>query len=360
MASSPTDASTRVLAWYDPRAMSESNSVPPLSGFAPDANSGEDVLDVDRQAMPIATLIVGQSVMPPLCVGIFGAEGSGITFFLRRVAQHVEASIAARAAQAHTGDATAFCAALQINYNPWHYVGANQWLALAERILEALQSSTPTGINGDDRQERLWQIGTAGKLLRELESKHEAAGRVLAIEQEALARAEAQYAAAVRQHAKQQSQPPQTEVNDSFASRADEDGSAEAIDRAGARLGLRQLSRNAAGLRKVLAQANTPMGRASLLTSTLTTQKYIGSVFLLFLVILLVGAAAWVLFSLYSEMRDVSRWVETVENALGALATVGTFFVLVVALLLGNRVLSAADALRAITQRSPDPAMSQR
>jgi len=324
--------------------MSEPNSIP-LARFIPDTSTGDDVLDTDRQALPIALLVDARSVRPPLCVGIFGGEGSGVTFFLRRIAWHVDSLSAAQVTRA-SADETAFCSALQITYNPWHYVGANQWLALAERIFEALQNSMREGSNADEREDLLWRIGTAGKLLREFESKREAALRVVNIEQAALHRTEEQYADAVRTNAEQQSQSHQSELNDRFAAQAVEKGFAEDIDRAGERLGLKQLSRNAAGLRRVLAQGKTPMGRASLLTSTLTAQRHIGNVVLLLLVGLLIGGASWILASMYSEMHDVGKWVEAVQNGLGALATVGTFFVVVIALMLGNHALTAVDTLQ--------------
>ena len=55
-----------------------------LGSFAHDQST------TGRQALSIALLIAARSFRPPLCVGIFGAEGSGVTFFLRQIALQVE------------------------------------------------------------------------------------------------------------------------------------------------------------------------------------------------------------------------------------------------------------------------------
>src|SRR5262245_45092827 len=53
----------------------------PLLGFNTDAPEGRDLLNVDREVEAFARLIASRNTTTPLSVGVFGAWGSGKSFF---------------------------------------------------------------------------------------------------------------------------------------------------------------------------------------------------------------------------------------------------------------------------------------
>ena len=318
--------------------MSEPGSID-TRAYSPDSPDGADYLGIEGDVESIASLVAARDLAPPLCVGIFGSEGSGVSFFLKRVQERVDRLVWYR----DTGGP--FCSAIQLTYNPYHYAGTNQWLALTERVFQALQDS----VSGGGGLQLLESLGTARKLLRELDSKRASAQRVVEIEQQGAARAQAEYDDALREHASRQSQSRWAEIDTEFAKRIAHDSSAS-LDRAGDIIGLPGLSRDTEALHKVLEEAKTLGGRASLLNSTLTAQRFVSNAFLVVVVVLLVGLASWVFTTMFSGMTDVGTWVETVQNTLGAIATIGTFFVIVGALLIRNRAAKAIDTLRRYEQ----------
>ena len=64
------------------------NPVPSL-GFNTDAPEGRDLLNVDREVEAFARLIASRNSATPLSVGVFGAWGSGKSFFMRRLRKRV-------------------------------------------------------------------------------------------------------------------------------------------------------------------------------------------------------------------------------------------------------------------------------
>lgn len=109
---------------------------PPIAGYAADVAEGPDLLDIQSEVEALSSVIAAKAVRPPLSIGLFGDWGSGKSFFMARMHDHIE-RLAARSAEA--GGDSAFCSrAVQIRFNAWHYNDADLWACLVSTIFEEL------------------------------------------------------------------------------------------------------------------------------------------------------------------------------------------------------------------------------
>ena len=96
-------------------------------------------MGAEGEAEALARLILDRDVHPPLSIGLFGDWGSGKSFFMRLIKQHVE-DIAGRSKRVGR-ERTAYCSAVrQIDFNAWHYADDNLWASLMTRILQGVGS----------------------------------------------------------------------------------------------------------------------------------------------------------------------------------------------------------------------------
>jgi hypothetical protein len=112
------------------------NPVPSL-GFNTDAPQGRDLLNVDREVEAFARLIASRNTATPLSVGVFGAWGSGKSFFMNRLRKRV-ASFAAlgrteKAKSKYHGRIA------QIDFNAWHYSEGNLAASFVDHIFRNLR-----------------------------------------------------------------------------------------------------------------------------------------------------------------------------------------------------------------------------
>lgn len=92
----------------------------------------EDFLDIDSEVGPFATLIGFRNLTLPLSIGLFGAWGSGKSFFMKR--------LQAKLKKLPRDDAH-FCEhIIPIEFNAWQYMEGNLWASLMARVLERLTS----------------------------------------------------------------------------------------------------------------------------------------------------------------------------------------------------------------------------
>ena len=158
---------------------SEADPVP-LLGFNTDAPEGRDLLNVGREVEAFARLIASRNTATPLSVGVFGAWGSGKSFFMRRLQKRV-AAFAERGRD--EGAQSKFHGEIaQIEFNAWHYSEGNLAASFIDHILRNLRVKP----NEDE------QILKARSevLVKQLDS----AKQDLEVRQKALADAEAQRA----------------------------------------------------------------------------------------------------------------------------------------------------------------------
>ncbi len=285
---------------------------PPIAGYVSDSPLGPDLLDIDSAVSRMASMIASRSVQPPLSIGLFGGRGWGKSFFMSRVAHRVRLI-----SDAASKSPSAYCKRIVlVDYNAWHYEGANQWIALAEAIYSSLGrlDDEPTGrVSGRDL---LSNLPSLRKLHSALASKCDR-------ESERRARAEAELEKARRylgevsgENARQQSESKwivmakeMTQLSGTIR---------EAIDDAGQTLGLRRLSSNPEQLIKVLDEAKTIAGRASLLTNALKSKRFVGNALLVAVGLLLMGVFVFIAGKLYYGGADL------IDRIGKGLATVST------------------------------------
>jgi hypothetical protein len=154
----------------------EASPVPSL-GFNTDAPEGRDLLNVDREVEAFARLIASRNTTTPLSVGVFGAWGSGKSFFMHRLRKRVTAFATLghdEGAKSKYHDRIA-----QIDFNAWHYSEGNLAASFVDHILRNLR------VAPDETAEELKERSEG--IIKQLDS----AKQDLAIREKAVADAEA-------------------------------------------------------------------------------------------------------------------------------------------------------------------------
>ena len=115
-----------------------------------------DKLDLRRYADAIGALIAAEAQDPPLSIAVFGAWGSGKSFFMRMIQEAAQEFVDEGSRVAAAGQANPFHQRIvQIEFNAWHYVEANLWASLVHAILEGLQRALSLTNDGEVIFERL-------------------------------------------------------------------------------------------------------------------------------------------------------------------------------------------------------------
>jgi polyhydroxyalkanoate synthesis regulator phasin len=153
------------------------NPVPSL-GFNTDAPEGRDLLNVDREVEAFARLIASRKTATPLSLGVFGAWGSGKSFFMRRLRKRVTSFATLGRDEGARSKYHGWIA--QIDFNAWHYSEGNLGAAFVDHILRNLR------VAPDETAETL--KARSEVIVKQLDI----AKQELAIRQNALADAEAQ------------------------------------------------------------------------------------------------------------------------------------------------------------------------
>jgi hypothetical protein len=157
------------------------NPVPSL-GFNTDAPEGRDLLNVDREVEAFARLIASRNSATPLSVGVFGAWGSGKSFFMRRLQKRVHSF--AKLGRDEGRQSKFHGRIAQIDFNAWHYSEGNLAASFVDHILRNLR------VAQNETTEELKARSEA--IIRQLES----AKQDLAVRQNAVKDAEAKSAQA--------------------------------------------------------------------------------------------------------------------------------------------------------------------
>jgi hypothetical protein len=107
-----------------------------LGNDNPEAEALDDKLGVDDEAWAFARVAAARQVMPPLAFGIFGDWGSGKSFFMRLIKEHVDHLQNPETDEAKSG--LFHQNVVQIRFNAWHYVDSNLWASLVDHIFSEL------------------------------------------------------------------------------------------------------------------------------------------------------------------------------------------------------------------------------
>jgi KAP family P-loop domain len=157
------------------------NPVPSL-GFNTDAPDGRDLLNVSREVEAFARLIASRNTAAPLSVGVFGAWGSGKSFFMhrlqRRVARFAALGRDEGAKSKYHGNIA------QIEFNAWHYSEGNLAASFVDHIFRNLRvgRNENAEILRARSEEVVKQLETA---TRDLSERQAAVGQALALTMQA-------------------------------------------------------------------------------------------------------------------------------------------------------------------------------
>ena len=136
-----TATADQVSVWPVARSRPVSRGI---AGYDPDSVCGGDLLDADRDAMAIASLIASARLHPPLAVGLFGDWGSGKTFVLDRIVAMLE-DLALSNDEGYVDNITI------VSFNAWHYAETNLWASLVDQVLRKV---APPGHRRNPRGQR--------------------------------------------------------------------------------------------------------------------------------------------------------------------------------------------------------------
>lgn len=128
----------------------------------PGAPGLDDALGAQDEAEAFARLIASCHLVPPMAVGVFGDWGSGKSFFLRLVHDHVKGLADDARRQVH---ADMFHAGIvQIRFNAWHYADTNLWASLVDHIFVELDQWARRQQQGAQAERLFDQLVTAREL----------------------------------------------------------------------------------------------------------------------------------------------------------------------------------------------------
>jgi hypothetical protein len=110
-----------------------------LAGYAADTAIGEDDLNIAEDVDSLCSVLMAEQVHPPLSVGLFGDWGTGKSFFMQKMREHIDRLATQSATARNEGRPSDYCENVrQITFNAWHYVDANLWASLVTRIFDGL------------------------------------------------------------------------------------------------------------------------------------------------------------------------------------------------------------------------------
>jgi hypothetical protein len=105
-----------------------------LPDYRPDVPRGTDLLGIGREVEAFSMLIASAQTAMPLSIGVFGAWGSGKSFFMARVEERVAAL-----AECGKTDRTYLQRIAQVRFNAWHYSEGDVVASLVDHIFRNLR-----------------------------------------------------------------------------------------------------------------------------------------------------------------------------------------------------------------------------
>jgi hypothetical protein len=112
--------------------------------------SGDDLLDVRKEALTLAMVLAHRDVDPPISVGLFGDWGSGKSFFMAEMRALIN-----QLSEQSRDNKGRFCERIvQLEFNAWHYMDSDLWASLAREIFEGLTTVLAERENPDLDLER--------------------------------------------------------------------------------------------------------------------------------------------------------------------------------------------------------------
>ena len=167
-----------------------------LPCYRPDLPAGTDLLGVGREVEAFAMLIASARTSMPLSIGVFGAWGSGKSYFMTRV----EERVAALARTSGPGGPYLRHIA-HVRFNAWHYSEGDVVASLVDQIFRNLRFGPTESslVLARRRTAALGQVAAADAEWRDLQSRADAAAAEESRLREEWQRISAEHEAVVRQ-----------------------------------------------------------------------------------------------------------------------------------------------------------------
>jgi hypothetical protein len=173
---------SEVLERYRPGSISVVNYKADQTEFG----AQTDYADISAQVDAFAYLIASRGLSPPLAVGLFGAWGSGKTFFMDALWQRIQ-GIMTTVSGRDQREIPVWKRIAQVRFNAWQYVEGDLWSSLAEHVFAELDrlSSGATDNAYEKRHDFLlkrlekgdsevWELSIRHRAIqREIEDKQE-------------------------------------------------------------------------------------------------------------------------------------------------------------------------------------------
>ena len=115
--------------WPIPLTRAVSRIVPTYDN---DRDASSDLLGTGRDAAAIAALVASKVLRPPLSIGLFGGWGSGKSFVLREVRQHLEKLDGEERSDGLLSGIKV------IPFNAWQYAEVDLWASLVDAVLREI------------------------------------------------------------------------------------------------------------------------------------------------------------------------------------------------------------------------------
>ncbi len=114
--------------WHDAGFLGD-EELPTRTGYSAENTRAKDKLGVESDAIAFARLIADKNTIPPLSIGLLGDWGSGKSFFMNLIEQHVD----------KLKGTNGYCTEVrQIPFNAWHMLDSNLWASLVGHIFQEL------------------------------------------------------------------------------------------------------------------------------------------------------------------------------------------------------------------------------
>jgi len=135
-----------------------------LTPYLSDQDFRQDLLNIGEDVGSLARLVSMRDV-DNMAVGLFGAWGSGKSFFMKQMQQQVEELSQRKDNQFHEN-------VVQIEFNAWHYMDTNLYASLADHIFKSVHQSYS---DDNESEEKLFEslpvFHKLNQALKELEQK---------------------------------------------------------------------------------------------------------------------------------------------------------------------------------------------
>jgi hypothetical protein len=154
----PSDVAARWRAYFADRAASQRSATerPPeapsgraVAGLTVDLVDEDtklgDELNVLDDVLTLCDVIAARDAPPPISVGLFGRWGSGKSYFMALMRRRIEEIQQVASAARKNAQDTAYCSEIvQVNFNAWHYMDADDlWASLAVHLFGAIAQVDP-------------------------------------------------------------------------------------------------------------------------------------------------------------------------------------------------------------------------